>query len=123
MARAAPTDERPRTVAEFEAWHARQPERWEFIDAQPRLMAPGSMRHSIIKNNVGAALRQALQDHGCTVLIDGPQILTEEISAIPGVSEVDVNLETGTVVVTSDTELDPQAVADAVDEAGYALVA
>ncbi|WP_420753567.1 heavy-metal-associated domain-containing protein [Rhodococcus sp. O3] len=47
----------------------------------------------------------------------------EEISAIPGVSEVDVNLETGTVVVTSDTELDPQAVADAVDEAGYALVA
>jgi len=47
----------------------------------------------------------------------------EEISAIPGVSEVDENLETGTVVVTSDTELDPQAVADAVDEAGYALVA
>ncbi|MGW0023373.1 heavy-metal-associated domain-containing protein [Rhodococcus sp. NPDC003383] len=47
----------------------------------------------------------------------------EEISAIPGVSEVDVNLETGTVVVVSDTELDPKAVADAVDEAGYALVA
>jgi copper ion binding protein len=46
----------------------------------------------------------------------------EEISAIVGVSEVDVNLETGTVVVTSDTELDPQSVADAVDEAGYALV-
>ncbi|MBH0118609.1 heavy-metal-associated domain-containing protein [Rhodococcus sp. NPDC003382] len=47
----------------------------------------------------------------------------EEISAIPGVSEVDVNLETGTVVVVSDIELDPKAVADAVDEAGYALVA
>lgn len=46
----------------------------------------------------------------------------EEISVLDGVSDVDVNLETGAVVVTSNTELDPQAVADAVDEAGYVLV-
>lgn len=46
----------------------------------------------------------------------------EEISVLDGVSDVDVNLETGGVVVTSNTELDPQAVADAVDEAGYVLV-
>lgn len=89
MARASPSEDWPRTVAEFEAWHARQPERWEFIDGRPRLMAPGSMRHSIIKNNAGFALR------GCTVLIDGPQILTDEISAIPDVvvtcSEIDLS--------------------------------
>ncbi len=54
MARASPSEDWPRTVAEFEAWHARQPERWEFIDGRPRLMAPGSLRHSIIKNNVGS---------------------------------------------------------------------
>ncbi|WP_068156104.1 heavy-metal-associated domain-containing protein [Rhodococcus phenolicus] len=46
----------------------------------------------------------------------------EEISALTGVSDVDVNLETGAVVVTSETGLDRQAVADAVDEAGYVLV-
>jgi Uma2 family endonuclease len=85
MAEAARREDWPRTVEEFEAWHARQPERWEFIGGQPRLMAPASMKHAIIKNNVGFALRQALADLGCTALIDGPQILTDEISAIPDV--------------------------------------
>jgi Uma2 family endonuclease len=85
MVEAARREDWPRTVAEFEAWHARQPERWEFIDGQPRLMAPASMKHSIIKNNVGFALRQALARTPCTALIDGPQIVTEEISAIPDV--------------------------------------
>jgi Uma2 family endonuclease len=51
MAEAARQEDWPRTVVEFEAWHARQPERWEFIDGQPRLMAPASMKHSIIKAN------------------------------------------------------------------------
>ena len=85
MVEAARREDWPRTVAEFEAWHARQPERWEFIDGQPRLMAPASMKHSIIKNNVGFALRQALAGTPCTALIDGPQILTDEISSIPDV--------------------------------------
>jgi Uma2 family endonuclease len=85
MAEAARREDWPRTVEEFEAWHARQPERWEFIDGQPRLMAPASMKHAIIKNNVGFALRQAMAELGCTALIDGPQILTDEISAIPDV--------------------------------------
>ena len=85
MAEAARREDWPQTVAEFEAWHARQPERWEFIDGQPRLMAPASMKHSIIKNNVGYALRQALAGTPCTALIDGPQIVTEDISAIPDV--------------------------------------
>jgi Uma2 family endonuclease len=48
-------------------------------------MAPASMTHTIIKNNVGFALRQALHDSGCTALVDGPQILIDEISPIPGV--------------------------------------
>jgi hypothetical protein len=32
MAEAARQEDWPRTVAEFEAWHAGQPERWEFVD-------------------------------------------------------------------------------------------
>jgi Uma2 family endonuclease len=83
MAGAAREQDWPRTVAEFEAWHARQPERWEFIDGRPRLMAPASMTHTIVKGNVFRALDRALAERGCTVLIDGAQILTDEISAIP----------------------------------------
>ena len=54
MARAAPIEDEnwPRTVAAFEEWHALQPERWEFVAGRPRLMAPASMRHSVIKNNM-----------------------------------------------------------------------
>jgi Uma2 family endonuclease len=87
MAKAAAIEHEdwPRTIAAFEEWHANQPERWEFVAGRPRLMAPASMRHSIIKTNVGFALREALADRGCTTLVDGPQILTEDISAIPDV--------------------------------------
>lgn len=75
----------PRTVAEFEAWHRHQPERWEFIRGEPRMMAPASMNHSVIKRNATVALHAALAPRGCEVLVDGPQILTDEISAIPDV--------------------------------------
>jgi Uma2 family endonuclease len=85
MAKAAPIEDWPRTVAAFEEWHARQPERWEFVAGRPRLMAPASMRHSIIKRNVFRALDQELAASGCEALVDGPQILTEDISAIPDV--------------------------------------
>ncbi len=46
-----------------------------------------------------------------------------EVGAIEGVSEVEVDLATGEVAVTSDAPLDAAAVRAAVDEAGYELVA
>ncbi|MGV9826061.1 MULTISPECIES: heavy-metal-associated domain-containing protein [unclassified Gordonia (in: high G+C Gram-positive bacteria)] len=46
----------------------------------------------------------------------------EEIGEIPGVRSVDVTLDTGSVSVTSDGELDRTDVANAVVEAGYQLV-
>jgi Uma2 family endonuclease len=85
MAEAARQGDWPRTVEEFETWHARQPERWEFICGQPRMMAPASIKHSIIKRNVLRVLDRALEGSGCETLVDGPQILTDEISAIPDV--------------------------------------
>jgi Uma2 family endonuclease len=83
VSEAAREEDWPRTVEEFQAWHARQPERWEFIEGQPRLMAPASMTHSIIKRNVLRALDRSLEGSGCEALVDGPQILTDDISAIP----------------------------------------
>ena len=63
---------------------ARQPERWEFIRGQPRLMAPASIRRSILKRNVGFALQAALAARGCEALVDGPQILTARDLGDPG---------------------------------------
>ncbi|MGH3460564.1 MAG: heavy-metal-associated domain-containing protein [Kribbellaceae bacterium] len=51
--------------------------------------------------------------------------VTEEVSALPGVTNVAVDLVAGaisSVSVTSDAELDREQVAEAVDEAGYELV-
>jgi copper chaperone CopZ len=44
---------------------------------------------------------------------------TEEVSAVPGAKEVDVDLATGLLTVGSDQPLDDQAVRAAVEEAGY----
>ncbi|ACY23681.1 Heavy metal transport/detoxification protein [Gordonia bronchialis DSM 43247] len=45
----------------------------------------------------------------------------EEIGEIPGVTGVDVTLDTGAVRVTSDREIDRSQIAAAVAEAGYQL--
>lgn len=48
--------------------------------------------------------------------------VTNEVSAITGVSDVQVSLETGTVTVTASEPVSQDAVREAVDEAGYQLV-
>lgn len=51
--------------------------------------------------------------------------VTEELSAVPGVEKVDVELVAGgdsPVTVTSEGPLDPAAVEAAVAEAGYTVV-
>ncbi|MFF7437034.1 cation transporter [Streptomyces sp. NPDC008122] len=48
--------------------------------------------------------------------------VSSEISAIPGVSSVTAVAKTGEVTVVSAAALDREAVAAAVDEAGYELI-
>jgi hypothetical protein len=74
-------------------------ERWEFIDGPPRLIAPASIKHTIIKDNVGLAVRQGAAELGWTGLADGPQILTGEISAIPDVVVACSALDLATPVI------------------------
>jgi len=45
--------------------------------------------------------------------------VTEEVSAVPGVTGVQVDLASGRVEVTADGALDDEAVVAAVEEAGY----
>jgi copper chaperone len=47
--------------------------------------------------------------------------VTEEVSEIPGVDDVRVVLETGTVTVTGSEPIEDAAVQAAVEEAGYRL--
>ena len=49
--------------------------------------------------------------------------VTEEVSEIPGVLDVQVELATGRLTVTSSAPLAEGEVRDAVEEAGYQLVA
>jgi copper chaperone len=50
------------------------------------------------------------------------QSVTTELSALPGVADVQVDLGSGGVTVTSEAPLEATAVREAVDEAGYELV-
>lgn len=47
--------------------------------------------------------------------------VTEEVGAIPGVSNLDIDLATGSLAVTSEGDVAPEAVREAVTEAGYSL--
>ncbi|MCZ3388348.1 MAG: cation transporter [Actinomycetia bacterium] len=49
------------------------------------------------------------------------QAVTDEITVLDGVEKVDVDLSSGSVTVVSAEALSENAVAVAVDEAGYAL--
>lgn len=48
--------------------------------------------------------------------------VTMELSLLPSVTEVEVDLESGKVTITSDAELDKAQLETAIDEAGYELV-
>jgi copper ion binding protein len=45
--------------------------------------------------------------------------VTEEVSQLPGVTAVDVDLSSGGLTVTSEAPVDEDAVRGAVEEAGY----
>ena len=48
--------------------------------------------------------------------------VTTEVSAVPGVEAVSVDVEAGTVTVSADQPVDRSDIAAAVDEAGYTLL-
>ncbi len=49
--------------------------------------------------------------------------VTQEVSAVPGVTDVVVDLESGLLTVTSSESVDTARISSAVDEAGYLLAA
>ncbi|WP_324273412.1 heavy-metal-associated domain-containing protein [Blastococcus brunescens] len=49
--------------------------------------------------------------------------VTEEVSQVPGVTAVDVDLASGGLTITGDAPVDEDAVRAAVEEAGYEMTA
>jgi copper chaperone len=49
--------------------------------------------------------------------------ITEEVSAVGGVTDVKVDLGSGQLIVVSDAEIPFESIEAAVDEAGYSVVA
>jgi copper chaperone CopZ len=47
--------------------------------------------------------------------------VTEEVSAVSGVTDVKVDLDSGRLIVISDTDIPLESIETAVDEAGYRL--
>lgn len=71
----------------------------------------------------------AADNHTATFTVSGMTCghcvnsVEEEVLEIPGVSSVEVELESGRLVVVSPDPVDPAAVRAAVDEAGYTVTA
>ena len=85
MAKARPESDLPRTVDEFDRWNAEQPERWEFIAGVPVMMSPASLPHTLIKGNIFAAFRAKLTGTPCRAIVDGVEVKSYKLSAIPDV--------------------------------------
>lgn len=47
--------------------------------------------------------------------------VTEEVTQVPGVQDIEVDLATGRLTVVSEADIDPTAIEAAVQEAGYQL--
>ena len=55
--------------------------------------------------------------HSCAMTV------TDEVTQVPGVDDISVDLATGRLTVTADSALDPALIKNAVEDAGYRLAA
>jgi len=98
---------KPWTVAEFLEWERQQPERYEFVDGVIRMMTGGTNRHSMIKLNIGAALRSALRGRNCQAWADGPKVVTPVSGTYP-----DAVVTCGPVDMDDDRAADPVVIVE-----------
>jgi Uma2 family endonuclease len=64
------------TLETFLVWERDQPERWEFVDGQPRAMTGGSEAHDTIGGNIRAFLKFKLKGSDCRAQGPDLKILT-----------------------------------------------
>jgi Uma2 family endonuclease len=81
------------TVAEFYAWAAAGPGRWELVDGQPVAMAPANRTQGALQNELGRLIGNALveKDAPCSVVAEPgviPHIRADVNARIPDLAVV-----------------------------------
>lgn len=77
--------EKPWTVDEFLAWERKQPERWEFVDGEPRMMVGGSFDHNTVGLRLAAHLLHRLAPRGCRVFMEAVKVRAADCLTYPDV--------------------------------------
>lgn len=73
------------TVAEFLLWEEQQPEKWELIDGQPRMMVGGTSNHHTIAANLVGELHSKLKGTPCRVYTEGIKVAAAASVTYPDV--------------------------------------
>ena len=103
LAKARPDRDLPRTLEEFDRWHAKQPERWEFINGYAVMLTPAALPHTIIKGNIFHQLVSRLDQGPCWAFVDGAQVRSRDLSAIPDVVVACSGIDPTTPVIAQPT--------------------
>jgi Uma2 family endonuclease len=87
------------TVAEFLAWDAPGPARWQLVDGEPVAMAPASRTHGALQLELGGLIRNHLVASGspCTVIAAPgivPQVRAQDNFRIPDLAVTCTQYET-----------------------------
>lgn len=73
------------TVDEFLEWEVNETERFEYVGGIVYAMSGGTVAHSRVLMNIGAALWNAVGDGPCSVFTDTPKVVTMDQVAYPDV--------------------------------------
>lgn len=78
-------DDRPLTLSEFLTWERRQPERYEYVGNEIRMMVGGTVNHARIVRNITLGLQNALGGRGCEAFQEGLKVVAAEQVHYPDV--------------------------------------
>lgn len=89
------------SVDEFLAWNPGDGRHWQLVDGEPQAMAPASIVHAALQNELGSVLRNHLRAHrpGCVVLANPgviPGLLSDRNVRIPDLAVTCSRLERAT---------------------------
>lgn len=73
---ADPAHDLHKVLDDFLAWEATQPDRWELLDGEARMMTGGTEAHAVIPANIIAALKAGLKGRPCRVYSSDMKIIT-----------------------------------------------
>ena len=93
---------------DFLDWEAAQPERWELLNGESRMMTGGTGAHSLIKINLTSMFRRALKGSGCRPYDSDMKVVTPDRN----VFYPDLSVSCGPPLLTETALYDPNLVVE-----------